>query len=387
MKTLYLECKMGASGNMLLGALLDLLPDPDAALDALNGLGIPGVHYKMEQKSGSIAGKLVIVTVHGHDEDHDHPHHHGCGLDGILHQIGHLPVSGAVKERAAAVYRAIAGAEAKVHGTTPSEVHFHEVGSLDAVADIVGVCLLLEKLGAVRVVASPICAGSGTVRCAHGVLPVPAPATAELLRGVPWYAGEIESELCTPTGAALLRTVAAEFGPMPVLRTERIGYGFGSKEFDRPNCLRAFLGETEGRADEVYEVRCNVDDMTGEALAYARERLEESGILDMNVAAVMMKKNRPGFLITCLCKPEQLDETVRLLLRHTTTAGVRYAPWRRTILEVGFREAETAYGTVREKVYTGCGVEKVKTEYEDAAALARAADVPLEKVRTYKSED
>ena len=381
MKTLYLECKMGASGNMLLGALLDLLPDPDAALDELNGLGIPGVHYKMEQKTGPIAGTLVTVTVHGHDEDHDHPHHHGCGLDGILHQIGHLPVSEAVKQRAAAVYRAIAEAEARVHGTTPSEVHFHEVGSLDAVADIVGVCLLLEKLGPARVVASPVCAGSGTVRCAHGVLPVPAPATAELLRGVPWYAGEVPSELCTPTGAALLRTIAAEFGPMPVLRTEAIGYGFGTKAFDRPNCLRAFLGETEDRADEVYEVRCNVDDMTGEALAYARERLEESGILDMSVAAVMMKKNRPGFLITCLCRPEQLDGTVRLLLTHTTTAGVRYAPWRRTVLDVGFREAETAYGTVREKIYTGCGVEKVKTEYEDAAALARAADVPLGRVR------
>ena len=229
MRTLYLECKMGASGNMLLGALLALLPQPEAWLERLNGLGIPGVHYHMEPVSG-LAGLRVTVTVHGHDEDHhDHDHHHGEGLHGILHRIAHLPVSEAVKTRAASVYRSIAEAEAQVHGTTPDEVHFHEVGSLDAVADVTGVCLLMEAVGAEKILCSPVHAGNGTVRCAHGVLPVPAPATEVLLRGIPWYTGEIMTELCTPTGAALLREFASEFGPMPTMKVENCGCGYGTK--------------------------------------------------------------------------------------------------------------------------------------------------------------
>jgi len=381
MRTLYLECKMGASGNMLLGALLALLPQPEAWLERLNGLGIPGVHYHMEPVSG-LTGLRVTVTVHGHDEDHhDHDHHHGEGLHGILHRIGHLPVSEAVKARAASVYRSIAEAEAQVHGTTPDEVHFHEVGSLDAVADVTGVCLLMEAVGAEKILCSPVHAGNGTVRCAHGMLPVPAPATEVLLRGIPWYTGEIMTELCTPTGAALLREFACEFGPMPAMRVETCGCGYGTKVFDRPNCVRAFLGETEAQAEDVWEVRCNLDDMTAEELAFARERLEESGVLDVTVLSAMMKKNRPGWLLTCLCRREQLEETVRLMLLHTSTAGVRYAPWQRTVLTPSFRTAETAFGPVREKVYTGCGIEKSKPEYEDRARLAAEHGLPLREIR------
>ena len=387
MKTLYLECAMGASGNMLLGALLDLLPEPETWLSRLGGLGLPGVRYACARTGGPIAGNLVTVTVHGRDEDaphhgHPHDHPHGEGLDGILRRIAALPVSPAVRDRSAAVYRAIAEAEAKVHGRAPDEVHFHEVGSLDAVADVVGVCLLLEALGPDRVLASPVQAGCGTVRCPHGLLPVPAPATAELLRGVPWYGGAVQGELCTPTGAALLRTVVSDFGPLPPLRTARIGYGFGSRQFDRPNCLRAFLGETDDApADEVYEIRCNLDDCTGEDLAFARERLEELGALDVTVLPAMMKKNRPGFLLCCLCRPADLPRVTETLLRHTTTGGVRYAPWRRTVLETSVTERETPYGLVREKRYRGSSIDKRKPEYEDLAAAARRAGVPLQAVR------
>lgn len=381
MRTLYLECKMGASGNMLLGALLALLPQPEAWLERLNGLGIPGVHYHMEPVSG-LAGLRVTVTVHGHDEEHhDHDHHHGEGLHGILHRIAHLPVSETVKARAASVYRSIAEAEAQVHGTTPDEVHFHEVGSLDAVADVTGVCLLMEAVGAEKILCSPVHAGNGTVRCAHGVLPVPAPATEVLLRGIPWYTGEIMTELCTPTGAALLREFAVEFGPMPTMKVENCGCGYGTKKFDRPNCVRAFLGETEAQAEDVWEVRCNLDDMTAEELSFARERLEESGVLDVTVLSAMMKKNRPGWLLTCLCRREQLEETVRLMLLHTSTAGVRYAPWQRTVLKPSFRTAETAYGSVHEKVYSGCGIEKTKMEFEDRARLAAEHGIPLREIR------
>ena len=382
MRTLYLECKMGASGNMILGALLDLLPEPEQWLKKLNDLRIPGTAFHLARKTDGISGNLVTVTVHGHDEDeHDHPHHHGEGLHGILHRIDHLPVSEAVKAQASRVYRSIAEAEAEVHGTTPDEVHFHEVGSLDAVADVVGACMLLEALHTEQVLVSPIHAGNGTVWCAHGMLPVPAPATEVLLRGIPWYSGDIMTELCTPTGAALLREFATGFGSMPVVRVEKTGYGFGTKQFDRPNCLRAFLGETEDAVADVWEVKCNLDDMTPEELGFARERLEESGVLDVSIFSAMMKKNRPGWMLTCLCKEEQLEATIRLMLLHTTTAGVRYAPWKRTILKPAFRTADTPYGTVLEKVYSGYGLEKTKTEYADAANLARMANIPIRSIR------
>ena len=192
----------------------------------------------------------------------------------------------------------------------------------------------------------------------------------------------MQGELCTPTGAALLRTVVSDFGPLPPLRTARIGYGFGSRQFDRPNCLRAFLGETDDApADEVYEIRCNLDDCTGEDLAFARERLEGLGALDVTVLPAMMKKNRPGFLLCCLCRPADLPRVSETLLRHTTTGGVRYAPWRRTVLETSVTERETPYGPVREKCYRGSGIDKRKPEYEDLAAAARRAGVPLQAVR------
>lgn len=378
MRTLYLSGTMGVSGNMLLGALLDLLEDQEASLASLNALGIPGVSYHRRRMESPAGGNLVTVTVHGHDEDEPHDHHHGSGLREILATIRGLPAPATVLEKAEKVYRAIAEAEAKVHGTVPSEVHFHEVGSLDAVADVVGVCWLLDRLRPEKVLASPVHVGSGTVRCAHGTLPVPAPATEELLRGIPWYTGDIASELCTPTGAALLREIVCSFGTMPPMQVERIGRGYGTKKFDRPNCLQAYLGEAE--EETVYEVCCNVDDMTGEEIAFARGRIEESGILDMTVLPAMMKKNRPGFLIQCLCREVQLPKTVELLLRHTTTGGVRYAPWKRTVLETSFETVETPYGTVRKKRYRGYGADKTKAEFEDTAAAAEKAGVPFRKV-------
>ncbi|MEA4964876.1 MAG: nickel pincer cofactor biosynthesis protein LarC [Oscillospiraceae bacterium] len=378
MKTLYFDCQMGASGNMLLGALLELCDDRDEALRRLNALGVPGAQFSRAEVAGPPAGSLVTVTVHGHDEDAPHPHHHGCTLDGVLAQIAGLNAPEAVKAQAARVYRAIAEAEAEVHGATPSEVHFHEVGSLDAVCDIVGTCLLLHGLGPVRVCCAGVTAGSGTVRCAHGLLPVPAPATELLLRGIPWRQGDVTGELCTPTGAALLRELCATFAPMPAMRVEKTGCGYGSRVYDRPNCLRALLGEA---AETVCEVRCNLDDMTGEDLAFAREALEAGPALDVTMTQTLMKKGRPGVILTCLCREADLDETIRLLLRHTTTGGVRYAPMARVTLETGVRAAETAFGPVRVKTYAGGDVRREKPEFEDLAALAREADRPLSELR------
>lgn len=257
MKTLYFDLGMGAAGDMLTGALLELMPDREAALEQLNRLGLPHTQFSMEQGSKcGISGTHIHVTVLGQEEQpcqdeprheqehaHDHGHSHTAMAD-IRQTVQALSVSDAVKARVLEVYARIAQAESQVHGVSVSEIHFHEVGTLDALADITAVCYLLEQLSPERIVASPVQVGYGKIRCAHGILPVPAPATAQILLGVPIRAGDIPGELCTPTGAALLRQFVSDFGPMSLMTVERIGYGLGQKDFPAANCLRAMLGES-----------------------------------------------------------------------------------------------------------------------------------------------
>lgn len=261
MKTLYFDLGMGAAGDMLTGALLELMPDREAALEQLNRLGLPHTQFSMERGSKcGISGTHIHVTVlgqeeqpcqeehhqeQGHHHDHGQEHHHShTAMADIRQAVQALSVSDAVKARVLEVYARIAQAESLVHGVSVSEIHFHEVGTLDALADITAVCYLLEQLSPERIVASPVQVGYGKIRCAHGILPVPAPATALLLLGVPIRAGNIEGELCTPTGAALLRQFVSDYGPMPLMTVERIGYGLGQKDFPAANCLRAMLGES-----------------------------------------------------------------------------------------------------------------------------------------------
>ncbi len=320
---------------------------------------------------------------HAHPEGPAHTHSHS-GMAEIQHLLAHLPLSEAVRENALAVYRLIAEAESHAHGQPISEIHFHEVGTLDAVADVVGVCLLMERIGAQKVLASPVHVGSGQVRCAHGVLPVPAPATAHILRGVPTYGGEVRGELCTPTGAALLRHFAQSFGPMPPLRASAIGYGMGTKDFEAANCVRAFLGEDGagqgGPNGEIALLCCNLDDMTGEALGFAEQALFEAGALDVYTLPIQMKKSRPGVLLCCICELEAADELAAQMLRHTTTFGVRRSICQRYMLSRTFEEAPTPYGPLRIKKGAGYGVQKCKLEYEEAARLARERKIPLSKV-------
>lgn len=293
----------------------------------------------------------------------------------MLKLIDSLPVSERVRADAGAVYRSIAAAEAEAHGTSSDLVHFHEVGALDAIADVVGVSLLMEELSPERVVVSPVRVGYGTVKCAHGLLPVPAPATAALLKGIPAYAGDIEGELCTPTGAALIGHFADSFGPMPLMRTEAIGVGLGTRDFGAANCLRAFWGESERELPRVSELRCNIDDATPEELGFAMELLLEKGALDVFSVPVGMKKSRPATLLCCLCETEREEEMGRLLLRHTPTLGVRiYRPERMT-LERSIELRETELGPVRFKTASGWGVEKSKLEYDDVARIARENDL------------
>lgn len=433
MKTLYLECNMGAAGDMLTAALLELHPDPQGFVERMNRLGLPGVVFAAQPavKCG-ITGTQVSVTVggeeeeshdvplhthvhetaqdeahpghahdhvHGHDHEHTHDHehihdhehshghehghghHHHAGMGDIRHILSHLDIPQPVRQDAEAVYQLIAQAESHAHGRPVEEIHFHEVGTLDAVTDVVAVCWLLHDLAPEQIVASPVHVGCGQVRCAHGILPVPAPATAYILQGVPTYGGSVQGELCTPTGAALLKHFVQRFGPSPVMRVEKTGYGMGKKDFEAANCVRAMLGQTQEESTTIAQLACNLDDMTPEALGFAQERLWEAGALDVTTAPIGMKKNRPGVQLTCLCRLEDREKLVSVLFAHTTTLGVRESLCTRYTLARSQRTVETEHGPVRVKEARGWGVTREKPEYEDVANIAREQGLTLDQVK------
>ncbi len=427
MKTLYLDCGMGAAGDMLTAALLELLPDREKIIGELNALGIPGVEFVCgkAQKCG-IGGTHISVCVHGEEEsgemhshgheaahrhdhehtiheaeehhdhehahepghDHEHPHsheheaahHHHSGMHEIKHIVGSLSLSERIRKDILAVFGMIAEAESHVHGVPVRDIHFHEVGTMDAVADITAVCVLMDRLAPDQVVVSPVHVGSGQVKCAHGILPVPAPAAAYILKDVPIYGGEIRGELCTPTGAALLKYFASRFGAMPVMRTLVIGYGMGKKDFPAANCVRALLGETDGAGDTVAELVCNVDDMTAEAIGFASETLLEAGALEVYTVAAGMKKSRPGTVLHVMCAESVKDKMVELIFKHTTTIGIRENISRRYTLARSIQRVQTPYGEVRKKISEGYGVTREKYEYEDLARIARERGLSIREV-------
>ena len=295
--------------------------------------------------------------------------------------INGLDISDRVKADALAVYALIADAESRVHGRPVSEIHFHEVGTLDAVADVVGVCLLMEQLSPARVMASPVHTGSGHVHCAHGILPVPAPATALILEGIPSYGGQVRSELCTPTGAALLKHFVSRFGDRPVMTVEAIGYGMGKKDFEQANCLRAFLGESENGKERITKLECNLDDMAGEDIGFAMEQLFLAGARDVFTLPIGMKKNRPGILLSVLCSPEDADRLAGEIMRHTSTLGIRRQDMEKYILDRSVKTVGTSLGEVRIKQASGMGVQRSKPEFDDLAAIARENNLPLRTVR------
>ncbi|MEG1548858.1 MAG: nickel pincer cofactor biosynthesis protein LarC [Ruthenibacterium sp.] len=398
MKTLYLDCGMGAAGDMLGAALLELMPQPDAFLAEINSLGIPHVQIQKEQavKCG-IVGTHLCVTVdgaeeeadaheHGHHHEHEHEHkhehhheqeHHHSGMHEIVHMVEHLHLPQKVQEDVLAVYQLIAQAESEAHGVPVTEIHFHEVGTMDAIADITTVCLLMAKIAPEQVVVSPVHVGCGQVRCAHGVLPVPAPATAYILRNAPIYGGSVKGELCTPTGAALLQHFATRFGDMPVMTTKSIGYGMGKKDFEAANCVRALLGDTAADGNTVCELSCNVDDMTAEAIGFAMQQLLNAGALDVYTIPIGMKKCRPGVLICAMCQESETEKIMRLLFKHTSTLGVRENISRRYTLNRNVTAVDTPVGTVRQKQSTGYDVTKTKYEFDDLARIATEKDCSI----------
>ena len=400
MRILYLQCGMGASGDMLTSALAGLLTEEERAefLEKVNGMGLPGARTeRVPASSLGMAGLGARVTVngteegHGHEDlspdslhyHHHHHHHEHHSLSDILGVISGLRMDDEVRRRAAGVYRLIAEAESAAHGRPVGEVHFHEVGAKDAVADIVSVCLLMKMVGAGRVVSSPVCVGSGTVRTGHGVLGVPVPAVSRLLEGVPCFGSAFPGELCTPTGAALIRSFADEFGPMPAMRPLREGCGIGSRVFPEPNCLRAILGETgeAPKADEVLELEANIDDMTPEDLGFARDSLLRAGALDAWLTPIVMKKGRAAEMISCLCRREDFAAVRDAFFRNTTTLGIRYSAKPRFLLSRRVEERQTSAGTVRVKVSEGFGVRREKAEFDDLAAAAEQTGRSLLELR------
>lgn len=525
MKTLYLDCGMGAAGDMLVSSLIELIPDRKKFILKMNALGIPDVRIQAEtaEKCG-IRGTHYSVTVGGieeshdsggeqgheydhvhdgeyvddqknehshkhadsyedecsyeHANDHEDEHNHECGhehhhehssMEDIKKRIDILNASKTVKEDILSVYSLIANAESQAHGKPVSDIHFHEVGTGDAIADIAAFCLLVEEIAPERIIASPVRTGFGTVRCAHGILPVPAPATARLLTGIPSYAGDIRGEMCTPTGAALLKYFVSSYEQMPLMRIEKIGYGMGKKNFETANCVRAILGESyseskddsiastadqyrmnaeksrheqrgeatedpvgdkKGEAagesgpgqtqmesaedsfcdqkdlakrisgleqtgtfkktftdkemreytDTVAQLVCNLDDMTPEAAGFARDILMDCGALEVYTVPADMKKNRPGILLTVLCKEEEEPKFVQLIFKYTTSIGIRETICRRFVMKRKNSVINTTFGSVHEKISEGYGVQRIKPEYEEVVRIAREKYLSYEEV-------
>ena len=438
MKTLYLECGMGAAGDMLTAALMDLLPEQQkiSVLHTLNHMGLDGVTVSAEKKATcGIMGTHMHVLIngeeehqhddhghdyesghshdhaydhvhehdnaceHGHDHengnDHDHEHHfhHHASPAQIQDIAASLDIPEEVRQNVLAVYQSIAEAEAHAHGMPVDQIHFHEVGTKDAIADITAVCLLIHTIGAEQIIASPVNVGNGHVHCAHGILPVPAPATEYLLRGIPSYQPQRQmGELCTPTGAALLRHFAQDFIPRPLMTVEKTGYGVGSKEFTDPpvaDCVRAFLGDAApidkrdnaGSEDEIVLLQANIDDMTGEEIGYAMDRLFEEGARDVYLTPVYMKKNRPATMLSVITDTKHEGHMSQVIFKETSTIGLRIIPCRRHIMTRSSSVLKTPDGDVRVKISSGSGVTHRKAEFDDLADIARRTGRSIAQVR------
>jgi pyridinium-3,5-bisthiocarboxylic acid mononucleotide nickel chelatase len=447
-KTLYFDCFSGASGDMVIGALLDLGLPVDALREALGSLAVDygGVAAERVLRAGVAATKFRVLDqgatghshhhhheAHGHDHphgqghvDHDHhhqnqhdghhdhhghsrahdhghahdhaDHHHGHGHTGHAHPghahhslkeiagfINRSALSPDGRARALALFERLAEAEAAIHAMPVERVHLHEVGAIDSIIDIVGAVFGMEWLGATDIVASPLNVGSGTVRCAHGVFPVPAPATARLLQGVPVYAGSVARELTTPTGALLVTGYAASYGPLPQMTVSSIGYGAGDHDFaDHPNVLRLLVGERSGDTpiERIVTIECEIDDMNPQIFGPLMDTLLAAGALDVYYAPVQMKKNRPGVLVTVLAPPARREALCGILFTETTTLGVRYAEMSRERLARETQTVETPVGPIRFKVARrNAAVVNASPEFDDCARVAAERGLPIKTVQ------
>jgi len=378
MRIAYFDCIGGAAGDMIVASLLNCGASTEVLNDIFSSLGLDGYSIRIEQTR-----RQALACTRFHVElsrETPQPHRHLKDILRILDESGLAPL---IREQSAAIFRRLAQAEATVHGCGIDSVHFHEVGAVDAILDIVGAVAALEDLGVERVGCSPIPTGSGTVRCDHGIMPVPAPATAELLKGVPLAACDEVGEMTTPTGAAVLTTLAAEFGPLSGMSISEIGYGAGTHEWKaRPNVLRVFVGAADagGETDEIVVLETNLDDTSAEVVAYCTERLFDEGALDVYTVPINMKKSRPGVILTVLCEPARADGLERTIFAETTAFGVRRSNARRSKMVRRQEVVRTVYGDIRLKVGRRDGLTTASPEYEDCRVAARERQVPLKTV-------
>ena len=391
MRTLYLELNMGAAGDIINASLFELLSkdEKEKYLDKMNMIFPEKISVKAEkaEKCG-IIGTHMCVLIKGieeghvayHDENHKHEEHK---LEDIKEIINSIDISDKVKSDAINIYMLIADAESKVHGRDVEEIHFHEVGALDAVCDVIGASLLLEMIDPDRIVASPVATGSGTVHCAHGILPVPAPATERILMGIPAYAGDYDTELTTPTGAAIIKYFVKEYGKRPLMTVDKIGIGSGNKDLPEANIISAGLGEdsTLKSNDRITEFNINIDDMTPEDVSYGVKKIFESGALDVFTTNIMMKKGRNGILITVLLKESDEEKIIKTIFRYTTTIGIRKKICDRYIMKSEFQEAEYEGEKVTIKTSKGYGEQRVKPEYDDIERIAEKLEKPTFLIR------
>ena len=387
MRIAFFDCFSGASGDMILGALLDAGLELEALRRELGKLPIS--HYEVGQRhvvKGGLGGSQADVIIHEHHEHHHHHHHPHRNLHDIEEIINSSTLESEVKEQSLAIFRRLGEAEARVHRTTIEHIHFHEVGAMDTIIDVVGAVAGLKLLGVERIYCSPLHVGSGTVTCAHGTLPVPAPATAELIKGKPFYSTGVQGELLTPTGAAILTTLAAGFGAIPDMTLEQVGYGAGTLETATPNLLRVLIGEsveelTCYEREQAAVLETNIDDMNPQMYDYLIGKMLDLGALDVFLTQVQMKKNRPGTMLTVICPLDLVAKVCQFLLQETTTIGLRWRIEQRLKTRREITEFATPYGPVRCKVAEiGPGQTVINPEYEDLKRIALEESIPLKEV-------
>jgi uncharacterized protein (TIGR00299 family) protein len=380
MKILYFDCFSGISGDMTLGALLDITQDIPAFTVELGKIGLTGKWEFLaqhRQKFGITGTDADVLLTHHHDEDHHHAHR---GFSEIKALIEGSALKQRVKDLAIRIFHNLAQAEAQVHGISVEEVHFHEVGAVDAVIDIVGASILIDQIAPDAIFCSPVNTGSGRVMSAHGMLPVPAPATANLLKGIETYSDGTNGELATPTGAAILKTICSGCIPLPMMRVAEIGYGFGKKDFGKINAMRVLLGEAANESENILILEANIDDMTGEALGAALQMMLDEGALDAYFLPAYMKKQRPAVVFCVACRLEDRQKFEKLILKHTSTLGVRSIEYLRAKLNRSEETFETSLGAVRVKTAKGFGVIKQKPEFEDILRIAKEQGLSFDEV-------
>jgi len=375
MKILYFDCFSGISGDMILGALIDLGVSPDVWLEHLRKIPIEGYEVKITKKRKGFLYGTDVDIITRESQPHRHLHH-------ILEIIEKSETSDWVKENSKKVFEKIAIAESKIHNEPIEEVHFHEVGAIDTIIDVMGSFIALELLGVKEVYSSPLPLGRGFVKAQHGVIPVPAPATLEILKGIPVYSNDIEGELVTPTGAGIISVIAKEFGNIPLMKIERIGYGTGKKDFSIPNLLRVFLGEKieAPKEEKNLVIEVNIDDMNPQIYGYLVEKLFENGALDVFMTPIFMKKGRPGVLLTVLIEPWKEEVISEIIFKETTTIGYRKYYVNKRMMDREIKKVETKWGKVRVKLSKYGGIEKFAPEYDDCRKIAEEHNIPLREV-------